>query len=92
MEQHVYNSHPTQRSRSVGAAYGFTTHSTPLECESLDVVFSIDIARLWSAETPIIIVKSTITWTSRMGEVTNLASGGVGLVPPEMSTYFRALL
>ena len=27
-----------------------------------------------------------------MGEVTNLASGGVGLVPPEMSTYFRALL
>ena len=26
------------------------------------------------------------------GEVTNLASGGVGLVPPEMSIYFRALL
>ena len=38
------------------------------------------------------IVKPTINWTSRMGEVTNLASGGVGLVPPEMSTYFRALL
>ena len=38
------------------------------------------------------IVKSTITWTSRMGEDTILASGGVGLVPPEMSTYFRALL
>jgi hypothetical protein len=29
------------------------------------------------------IVKSTIPWTSRMGEVTNLASGGVRLVPPE---------
>ena len=27
-----------------------------------------------------------------MGEVTNLASRGVRLVPPEMSTYFRALL
>ena len=37
----------TQRSRPVGAAYGFSaTHSTPLECESLDVVFAIDIARL----------------------------------------------
>ncbi|CAI8034244.1 hypothetical protein GBAR_LOCUS19302, partial [Geodia barretti] len=44
----------TQRSRSVGAIYGFTTHSTPLECKSLDVVFSIDIALLWSAEAPII--------------------------------------
>ena len=40
--------------RSVGAVYGFTTHSTPLECQSLDVVLSIDIALLWSAETPII--------------------------------------
>ena len=39
----------TQRSRPVGAAYGFTTHSTPLECESLDVVFAIDIELLWSA-------------------------------------------
>ena len=39
-----------------------------------------------------VIVKSTITWTSRMGEVTNLASGGVGLVPLEVSTYFWALL
>ena len=27
-----------------------------------------------------------------MGEDTILASVGVGLVPPEMSTYFRALL
>ena len=27
-----------------------------------------------------------------MGEVTNLASGGVGLLHPEMSTYFWALL
>jgi hypothetical protein len=38
----------------------------------------------------VFIVKSTITWTSWMGEVKNLASGGVGLVPPEMSIYFWA--
>ena len=36
------------------------------------------------------IVKSTITRTSRMVEVKNLASSGVGLVPPEMSIYFWA--
>ena len=39
-----------------------------------------------------IIVKSTITWTSWMGEVTNLASGGGGWFAEQLSTYFRALL
>ena len=38
------------------------------------------------------IVESTITWTSWMGEVTNLASGGGGWFAEQLSTYFRALL
>ena len=39
-----------------------------------------------------IIVKPTITWTSWMGEVTNLASSGGGWFAEQLSTHFRALL